>query len=111
MTIKEGVGVIGVIIPWNANLAHLCGNIAPAIALGCTLVIKPSEFNALETQAFLECLHKANVPKGVINIVHGTGECVGDVLTKHPLINAISFIGSAEQVKKFLKTVQKPLAI
>ena len=109
MTIKEGVGVIGVIIPWNANLAHLCGNIAPAIALGCTLVIKPSEFNALETQAFLECLHKANVPKGVINIVHGTGECVGEVLTKHPLINAISFIGSTRTGKKIFENCSKTI--
>lgn len=109
MTVKEGVGVIGVIIPWNANLAHLCGNIAPAIALGCTLVIKPSEFNALETQAFLECLHKANVPKGVINIVHGTGERVGEILTKHPLINAISFIGSTRTGKKIFENCSKTI--
>lgn len=103
ITLKEGVGVIGVIIPWNANLAHLCSNIAPAIALGCTLVIKPSEFNALETEAFLECLHKANVPKGVVNVVHGIGETVGEVLTKHPLVNAISFIGSTQTGKKIFE--------
>ncbi|WP_263832297.1 aldehyde dehydrogenase family protein [Sulfurospirillum oryzae] len=109
MTVKEGVGVIGVIIPWNANLAHLCSNIAPAIALGCTLVIKPSEFNALETQAFLECLHKASIPKGVVNIVHGTGEIVGEVLTKHPLVNAISFIGSTETGKKIFENCSKTI--
>lgn len=109
MTIKEGIGVIGVIIPWNANLAHLCGNIAPAIALGCTLVIKPSEFNALETQAFLECLHKANIPKGVVNVVHGTGERVGEVLTKHPLVNAISFIGSTQTGKKIFENCSKTI--
>lgn len=109
MTIKEGVGVIGVIIPWNANLAHLCGNIAPAIALGCTLVIKPSEFNALETQAFLECLHKADIPKGVVNVVHGTGEVVGEVLTKHPLVNAISFIGSTKTGKKIFENCSKTI--
>jgi len=109
MTVKEGVGVIGVIIPWNANLAHLCGNIAPAIALGCTLVIKPSEFNALETQAFLECLHKANVPKGVVNVVHGTGEVVGEILTKHPLVNAISFIGSTRTGKKIFENCSKTI--
>ncbi|KFL33382.1 MULTISPECIES: aldehyde dehydrogenase family protein [unclassified Sulfurospirillum] len=109
ITIKEGVGVIGVIIPWNANLAHLCSNIAPAIALGCTLVIKPSEFNALETQAFLECLHRAHIPKGVINVVHGTGECVGEVLTKHPLVNAISFIGSTKTGKKIFENCSKTI--
>ena len=109
MTLKEGVGVIGVIIPWNANLAHLCGNIAPAIALGCTLVIKPSEFNALETQAFLECLHKAQIPKGVVNVVHGTGEVVGEVLTKHPLVNAISFIGSTKTGKKIFENCSKTI--
>ena len=109
ITIKEGVGVIGVIIPWNANLAHLCSNIAPAIALGCTLVIKPSEFNALETQAFLECLHRANVPKGVVNVVHGTGESVGEILTKHPLVNAISFIGSTKTGKKIFENCSKTI--
>lgn len=109
ITIKEGVGVIGVIIPWNANLAHLCSNIAPAIALGCTLVIKPSEFNALETQAFLECLHRANIPKGVVNVVHGTGEVVGEILTKHPLVNAISFIGSTKTGKKIFENCSKTI--
>ena len=109
MTLKEGVGVIGVIIPWNANLAHLCSNIAPAIALGCTVVIKPSEFNALETEAFLECLHRANVPKGVVNVVQGTGEVVGEILTKHPLINAISFIGSTKTGKKIFENCSKTI--
>jgi len=109
MTFKEGVGVIGVIIPWNANLAHLCGNIAPAIALGCTLVIKPSEFNALETEAFLECLHRANIPKGVVNVVNGTGEMVGEILTKHPLVNAISFIGSTRTGKKIFENCSKTI--
>ena len=109
ITIKEGVGVIGVIIPWNANLAHLCSNIAPAIALGCTLVIKPSEFNALETEAFLECLHRANVPKGVVNVVHGTGDVVGNVLTKHPLVNAISFIGSTKTGKIIFENSAKTI--
>jgi len=109
LTLKEGVGVIGVIIPWNANLAHLCGNIAPAIALGCTLVIKPSEFNALETQAFLECLHQAKIPKGIINVVNGTGEAVGEILTKHPLVNAISFIGSTKTGKKIFENCSKTI--
>jgi len=109
ITLKEGVGVVGVIIPWNANLAHLCGNIAPAIALGCTLVIKPSELNALETQAFLECLHKAQIPKGVVNVVQGTGEVAGEALTKHPLVNAISFIGSTRTGKKIFENCSKTI--
>lgn len=109
ITLKEGVGVIGVIIPWNANLAHLCSNIAPAIALGCTLVIKPSELNALETQAFLECLHKAKIPKGVINVVQGTGDVVGEALTKHPLVNAISFIGSTKTGKKIFENCSQTI--
>lgn len=107
ITLKEGIGVIGVIIPWNANLAHLCGNIAPAIAMGCTLVIKPSELNALETQAFLECVHKAGIPKGVINVVQGTGEGVGEALTSHPLINAVSFIGSTKTGKRIFEKCAK----
>lgn len=109
MTLKEGVGVIGVIIPWNANLAHLCGNIAPAIAMGCTLVIKPSELNALETEAFLRCLHRANLPKGIVNVVHGTGEVVGEALTQHPLINAISFIGSTRTGKRIFSNCSQTM--
>ena len=109
ITIKEGVGVIGVIIPWNAAYAHLCGNIAPAIAMGCTLVIKPSEFNALETQLFLECLHKAKIPKGVINVVNGTGESIGEALVKSKKIDAISFIGSSFTGEKIYKNSSKTI--
>lgn len=109
ITIKEGVGVIGVIIPWNATYAHLCGNIAPAIAMGCTLVIKPSEYNALETNIFLECLHKANIPKGVINVVNGTGEKIGEALVKDKNIDAISFIGSSHTGELVYKNASKTI--
>ncbi|MDR0467574.1 MAG: aldehyde dehydrogenase family protein [Campylobacteraceae bacterium] len=109
LTLREGVGVIGVIIPWNATYAHLCGNIAPAIAMGCTLVIKPSEFNALETELFLECLDRANIPKGVINVVNGTGETIGEMLTKSEEIDAISFIGSSNTGKKIYKNASKTI--
>lgn len=109
MTIKEGVGVIGAIIPWNATYAHLCGNIAPAIAMGCTLVIKPSELNAFEVKAFMDCLHKAKIPKGVVNIVNGTGNTIGEALVKHSDINAISFIGSSKVGKKIYKNSSKTI--
>lgn len=109
LTIKEGVGVIGVIIPWNATYAHLCTNIAPAIAMGCTLVIKPSEFNALETELFLECLDKAKIPKGVINIVNGTGKIVGETLVKSKKIDAVSFIGNSITGKKIYKNASKTI--
>lgn len=92
--ILEPVGVIGAITPWNANYTHIAGKLAPAIAAGCTIVIKPSELNAIETQIFLECLDKADIPKGVVNVINGRGKVVGNVITGSPQIAAVSFTGS-----------------
>lgn len=92
--LSEPVGVIGAITPWNANYTHIAGKLAPAIAAGCTIVIKPSELNAIETQIFLECLDKADIPKGVVNVINGRGDVIGDVITKSPRIAAVSFTGS-----------------
>lgn len=90
----EPIGVCASITPWNANYNHICGNLAPAIAAGCTMVIKPSELSAIQTQLLTECFHEAGIPSGVINIVNGTGEVVGAELTRHPDIAMISFTGS-----------------
>lgn len=94
--VNEPLGVIAAITPWNADYTHICGKLAPAIAAGCTIVIKPSEISAIQTQILTECFDQAGVPKGVINIVNGTGPVVGAVLTAHPDIAVVTFTGSTQ---------------
>jgi aldehyde dehydrogenase (NAD+) len=88
------VGVVGIIIPWNASNGYICTKLSTAIAAGCTAVIKPSEMSALQTQVITECLHEAGLPKGVFNIVNGLGNVVGAEITRNPNIAKISFAGS-----------------
>lgn len=88
------IGVVGIIIPWNSSNGFICSKLSTAIAAGCTTVIKPSEMSAQQTQLITECLHEANLPKGVFNIVNGLGEIVGAEISRNPDIAKISFTGS-----------------
>lgn len=88
------IGVVGIIIPWNSSNGFICSKLSTAIAAGCTTVIKPSEMSAQQTQLICECLHEANLPKGIVNIVNGFGEIVGGEISKNPDIAKISFTGS-----------------
>ncbi|MBP0904280.1 aldehyde dehydrogenase family protein [Mariniflexile gromovii] len=90
----QPVGVIGIITPWNASNGSICSKVATAISAGCTVVIKPSEMSALQTQLLMEAFHEAGLPKGVINFVIGLGNVVGTELTVHQDIAKISFTGS-----------------
>jgi aldehyde dehydrogenase (NAD+) len=90
----QPVGVVGIIIPWNMSNGFICTKIASAIAAGCTVVIKPSEMSAQQTQVIAECIHAAGLPKGVVNIVNGLGNIVGAEITRNPGISKISFTGS-----------------
>ena len=90
----QGVGVVGVIIPWNASNGFICTKVASAIGAGCTTVIKPSEMSARQTQLVAELFHAAGVPPGVVNFVNGSGAVVGAELTRHPGVAKISFTGS-----------------
>jgi aldehyde dehydrogenase (NAD+) len=90
----EPVGVAGLITPWNANALFLCAKLASALAAGCTVVMKPSELCALQTQMWLECVHAANLPKGLCNVVIGRGDVVGAELVRNPDVAKISFTGS-----------------
>ncbi len=90
----EPVGVAGLITPWNANALFLCAKLASALAAGCTVVMKPSELSSLQTQVWLKCLHEANLPKGVCNVVIGRGDVVGAELVRNPDVAKISFTGS-----------------
>ena len=90
----QPAGVVGVIIPWNMSNGFICTKLASALAAGCTVVIKPSELSALQTQVMMECLHEAGVPNGVVNILNGAGAVVGAEMTRNPGIDKISFTGS-----------------
>ncbi|RUY10278.1 aldehyde dehydrogenase family protein, partial [Mesorhizobium sp. M7A.F.Ca.CA.004.12.1.1] len=91
----KGVGVVGQIIPWNFPLLMLAWKIAPALAAGCTVVLKPAEFTPLTSILFAEICERAGVPKGVVNIVQGGPEA-GVAIVNHPGIQKIAFTGSSE---------------
>ncbi|PWJ57862.1 aldehyde dehydrogenase (NAD+) [Dyadobacter jejuensis] len=100
----QPVGVVGIITPWNASNASVCSKVATAISAGCTVVIKPSEMSALQTQMLMEAFHEAKLPKGVINFVTGLGNVVGTELTINPSVAKISFTGSTVVGKLIAKT-------
>ncbi len=95
MTAYKEIGVIGQIIPWNFPLLMLAWKIAPALAMGNTVVLKPAEFTSLSALLFAEICDKINLPKGVVNIVTGDGK-TGAALVKHPGVDKIAFTGSTE---------------
>ncbi|WP_228377662.1 aldehyde dehydrogenase family protein [Chryseobacterium gallinarum] len=88
------VGVTGIMTAWNANSGSICVKLAAAIAAGCTVVIKPSEMSAMQSQVLAECFDRAGLPAGVINMVHGRGDILGTVLSTHPAVAKILFTGS-----------------
>ena len=91
---KEPVGVCGFITPWNWPLNQIACKVAPAIAAGCTMVLKPSEISPVDAILFAEILHEAGVPAGVFNLVNGDGPGVGASLSAHPDVDMMSFTGS-----------------
>ena len=97
------IGVVGQIIPWNFPLLMLSWKIAPAIACGNTVVLKPAEYTSLTALFFAELCQKANLPKGVINIITGDGS-TGQHIVNHPLIDKIAFTGSTQVGKKIIST-------
>jgi aldehyde dehydrogenase (NAD+) len=91
---KEPVGVCGLITPWNWPINQIACKVAPALAAGCTMVLKPSEVSPLNAIIFAEVLHEAGVPAGVFNLVNGDGVSVGEAMSSHPDIDMMSFTGS-----------------
>lgn len=100
----QPVGVVGIITPWNASNSSVISKVSTAIAAGCTIVIKPSEMSALQTQVLMEAFHDAGLPKGIINFVTGLGNVVGTELTSNPDVAKISFTGSTAVGKLIAKT-------
>ncbi|MGB2667942.1 MAG: aldehyde dehydrogenase family protein [Candidatus Acidiferrum sp.] len=91
---KEAIGVCGLITPWNWPMNQVVCKVAPALAAGCTMVLKPSEIAPLSAYLFAKILDEADAPPGVFNLVNGDGATVGTALSSHPYIDMISFTGS-----------------
>lgn len=92
--VHEPVGVVGMITPWNWPVNQIMCKVAPALAAGCTMVLKPSEIAPLNAILMAEVLHEAGVPPGVFNLVNGDGPGVGEALSAHPGIDMMTFTGS-----------------
>jgi aldehyde dehydrogenase (NAD+) len=111
MIVKEPIGVCGFITPWNWPLNQIVCKVAPAIATGCTMVLKPSEVAPFTGQIFAEIMQAAGVPPGVFNLVHGDGLGVGVPLSSHPEVDMVSFTGSTragiEVAKNAAPTVKR----
>ena len=102
--VREAVGVCGLITPWNWPINQFVCKVAPALAAGCTIVLKPSEVSPLDALLFAEVLSQAGVPKGVFNLVNGDGASVGEAMSRHPQIDMMSFTGSTRAGIQVAKT-------
>src|SRR5690348_7682497 len=94
MIVREPVGVVGMITPWNWPLNQIACKVAPALAAGCTMILKPSEYTPSSALIFAEILDEAGVPKGVFNLINGVGAEVGAAMSAHADIDMMSFTGS-----------------
>jgi betaine-aldehyde dehydrogenase len=94
LVVREPIGVVGCITPWNYPLHQIAAKVAPALAAGCTVVLKPSEIAPINAFIFAEIVEAAGLPKGVFNLVTGYGPVVGEALASHPLVDMVSFTGS-----------------
>lgn len=103
LTLREPVGVVGAITPWNFPLLQAMWKIAPALALGNTVVVKPASLTPLTALMFAELLGEAGLPPGAFNVVPGPGAVVGQAMAEHPGIDKISFTGETETGKSILR--------
>ncbi|MEP7454098.1 aldehyde dehydrogenase family protein [Phyllobacterium sp. SB3] len=101
--VAQAAGVAVHIVPWNSLYNSISVKMAGALAAGCPVIIKPSEYSAWQNQLFTECLHAAGAPAGVINVVAGRGDVVGAALTTHPDVRKISFTGSTPVGKSIMR--------
>ncbi|SCK18900.1 aldehyde dehydrogenase [Vogesella sp. LIG4] len=99
-TRKEPLGVVAAIVPWNFPLQTMVWKLAAALAVGCTMVIKPAELTSLSTLRFAELVQEAGIPDGVVNIVTGRGSVIGAAMTSHPGIDKLTFTGSTPVGRK-----------
>jgi aldehyde dehydrogenase (NAD+) len=114
MVVREPIGVVGAITPWNYPLHQIALKVAPALAAGCTVVLKPSEVAPLTAYILAEVAHAAGLPAGVFNLVSGRGQVVGEVLAASPDVDMISFTGSTvagKRVSELAATTVKRVAL
>jgi gamma-glutamyl-gamma-aminobutyraldehyde dehydrogenase len=102
MVVREPIGVVGLVLPWNFPLLMLAWKIGPALAVGCSVVVKPAEETSLTALRVAELATEAGLPRGVLNVVTGSGPDVGEPIGRHMDIDMVSFTGSTETGKKFL---------
>ena len=100
LVVREPVGVVGAITPWNYPLHQICAKVAPALAAGCTVVLKPSEVTPLNAFILAEVIEELGLPPGIFNLVCGYGPVVGEAMSAHPDIDMISFTGSTRAGKQ-----------
>jgi acyl-CoA reductase-like NAD-dependent aldehyde dehydrogenase len=100
LVVREPVGVVGCITPWNYPLHQLVNKVAPALAAGCTVVVKPSELAPFTAFVLAEVIEEAGLPAGVFNLVTGLGPVVGEAIATHPEVDAVSFTGSTRAGKR-----------
>lgn len=103
ITIRRPVGVVVAITPWNFPLTLMANKLCPALAAGCTVVLKPASTTPLATQRAIEAIASAGFPPGVINIVHGPGGEIGDALVSHPKVSKVAFTGQTETGKRIMQ--------
>ena len=94
--VREPVGVVGAITPWNYPLHQIAAKVAPALAAGCTVVLKPSKVAPLNAFVLAEVVHEVGLPPGVFNLVSGTGPDVGEAMVRHRDLDMVSFTGSTQ---------------
>jgi len=112
--LREPVGVLGAITPWNYPLNQIAAKVAPALAAGCTVVLKPSEVVPLNAFILAEAIEAAGLPAGVFNLVTGTGPVVGEAIAGHPGVDMVSFTGSTRagrRVSELASATVKPVAM
>lgn len=112
--LREPVGVVAAITPWNYPLNQIAAKVAPALAAGCTVVLKPSEVTPLNAFQLAEVIEAAGLPPGVFNLVTGTGPVVGEALAAHPGVDMVSFTGSTRagrRVSELAAATVKPVAM
>ncbi|MCX9150264.1 aldehyde dehydrogenase [Pseudomonas sp. TB1-B1] len=103
MVVREPIGVVGLVLPWNFPLLMLAWKIGPALAAGCSIVIKPAKETTLSTLRVAELAHQAGIPAGVFNVVPGSGKEAGEPLGRHAGVAMVSFTGSTDTGRLFLK--------
>jgi acyl-CoA reductase-like NAD-dependent aldehyde dehydrogenase len=102
-TLKEPYSVVGLIFPWNGPIFNACAKLAPALAAGCSMVVKPAEETPLSAILLNRLIHEAGVPEGVVNLLTGYGHTAGAAITAHPDVEKVAFTGSTEIGKEIVR--------